>query len=222
MSQDDLFTADPQPRKPGMSGTAKLLIGLGIGCGVVVLLCCGGTTIFWWKAQAWLAESMSNDPVEVRKSTSEIADLTVPDGFEPAQKMSFPIPFTDETMMTTVVYESDRDGSLVLTQFGQVFAQQNNAEQMKQQMRQSLKEKGLEDDSMAPLDAEDVENVDLQIRGQPASFTIQRGKDKQSGDEIWIVSGSFQGKGGPAMLILQAKTADMSREQIDALLNSIK
>ena len=39
----------PEHSRPGMSGTTKVLLGMGIGCGVLVLLCCGffGASTFW-------------------------------------------------------------------------------------------------------------------------------------------------------------------------------
>ncbi len=43
MSQPtDPFGVPPQP-KPGMSTGAKVFLGLGLGCGVVLLLCCAGS-----------------------------------------------------------------------------------------------------------------------------------------------------------------------------------
>ena len=55
----------PETVRPGMSSGAKVLIGLGIGCGVLVLLCCGvfGVSMYFFGRSF----NMSEDPATVRR-----------------------------------------------------------------------------------------------------------------------------------------------------------
>ena len=43
----DQSTSDPEPQKKGMSSAAKLILFLGIGCGVLLLVCCGAGAWFF-------------------------------------------------------------------------------------------------------------------------------------------------------------------------------
>ena len=69
----------PEPPRPGMSGATKVILGLGLGCGITVLLCCGvfGAGMFWVARMA--QQSVSNDPDQIHDMTNEIVAIRIPD-----------------------------------------------------------------------------------------------------------------------------------------------
>jgi len=108
----------PEHVRPGMSGTTKVLLGMGIGCGVLVLLCCGffGASTFWLVRAA--QHALTEDPNEIRRLTDEIVAIKIPDSLPPKAGMDLSVPIVGSKFMTWVAYgaKNDRNG-LFLAQF---------------------------------------------------------------------------------------------------------
>ena len=65
----------PEMARPGMSSAAKVLLGLGIGCGVLVLLCCGGfifTGVYFTRS---IQQAMSEEPDTIRRVADSIVAI---------------------------------------------------------------------------------------------------------------------------------------------------
>ena len=221
MSQDEVFEIEPV--RQGMSDSNKVLVGLGIGCGIVLLLCCGGLVGTGFFVTQWAEESFSDDPAVVVQTTAEITDVEIPQGFEPAVSVDMKIPFSDQRFMTMVMYgqEDEDQGMLVLAQFNEELFDEANREQMAEQVMRSIEEQGQFQENIT-LDEEGTEEIRRTIREQPAEFVIARGKDEESDVEFWYVTGTFEGKGGPVFIIFVAPTDKVSREEIMQLIESIR
>ena len=62
----------------------------------------------------------------------------------------------------------------------------------------------------------------MEIRGQQAAFTIVTGKGVRSGVPRIEVQGTFQGKTGPAMLLLDADATRLPEGEVLKMLDSIR
>jgi hypothetical protein len=196
-----------------------VLLGVGIGCGIVLLLCCGGGVALYMVGKS--AFQMETDPVQVATTAQSITDMEVPASFTPKMSMSINVPFANKKIMTMSIYTGPNDkGSLIVAEFGEEMAG-NNPEQMRMQMENSMRQQQ-QGQGAQHLEMEgDPREVKTTIRGQESIFTIQKGKSA-SGDEFYQVQGSFQGKGGPAFLLGQFPADQIDEEQAEAFVKSIK
>ena len=68
----------------------------------------------------------------------------------------------------------------------------------------------------------ETEPFDTTIHDQPAHFTLSRVVDKKADEEQWRAEGSFQGLGGPAILLFEGRAPDFDKEQVLDMLKSMK
>lgn len=213
-----------QPPKPGMSGAAKVLVGMGIGCGVMLLLCCGGLFGVGFYMQHWIKNAVSEDAASVRDLTASMAKIDVPEGLQPTLAFRLEkLPWGQDVgpaFPNFVVYaDKDTESQLVLasTLGGPAAA---NQQQAKSQIDAMLREKGLADDENLKVEKADVKEV--QIGGEKATFTISKGKSPASGKKRIHVTGTFQGNRGPILLTLSADAEKYSEETAIKMLESIQ
>jgi hypothetical protein len=178
-------TTDPQwpyqqPPKAGMKGSTKFLIGAGIGCGVLLLLCCGGGVgVVYYGSR-----SMSNDPQAVRQVTDSMIAMDIPPEFHPA--MSFGMKW----FFTMALWQDDRGNQIILGTPGSVISGRDQA-QVAEQMEQSMRR---QEQGKRGFVAQRSEQRNLKIRGADVPFTFGRGKDRDTGRERLQISGAVQGK----------------------------
>ena len=198
-----------------MSGAAKVLIGLGIGCGVIVILCCGGfifTGVYFARS---VQQAMSEDPATIRGVTERIVAIDVPAELPPMMSLDWRIPFVGQMMMA-IYGETEQSGLVIF----QLETDMGNAEDMKVQFEESMRRAGRGEMREIPL--EESEMFETQINGQAAEFRLGKGKRHESGDEVWQATGVFEGKGGAAMLFMQLDAEEFSKDDALAILKSMK
>ncbi len=204
-----------ESRPPGMSGTTKVLLGLGIGCGVLALLCCGGAgvTMYWFGKS--IQESMSKDPAKIREVTNEIVTIDIPASFQPEMSMDMQIPFAGGMQMA--MYRDPAAGAtLTLTQFtSEAIA---NDPEMREKFETSVDQQH----KKKQMQVNKSENFETTIHGEAATFAIAEGTADNAAGELWQVTGSFHGKAGLAQLMLEAKSSNFTKEQVLELLKSMK
>jgi hypothetical protein len=210
----------PETVRPvsGTSSGAKVLIGLGIGCGVLVLLCCGigGIATFYFGRS--FQQAMSKDPATVRQVAESIVTIDVPEELEPEVSIDFTLPFVNRKMMSMAVFADRGDHSaLVLFQLDEGFG---NADTMQAQFNQQIRESGR--GQMEEINVEDSETIKQEINGEEAEFTVGKGKAKEGGREVWQATGGFKGKGGPAMLFVQVDAEKFTKEQVTDVIHSME
>jgi hypothetical protein len=212
MNPHDNFESGPK----GMSGTTKVLIGLGIGCGVVVVLCCGVVGLGgYWFTKA-MESAVSKDPATVQRVTGEIVTIDVPQSFRPEASIDTQFPFGQGSMQMAVYSDPAAKATLMLMQFsGETLANDPNFRgNFEKSMDQQFKKQVVQ--------AEKSEKTDVTINGEPATFTIVEGTGSRSAGQVMQVTGSFRGKTGVAQFVLEAESPDFTREQALEIVKSMK
>ena len=205
-----------QAGAPQKGGGSKVMLGVGIGCGIVLLLCCGGGVGLYFVFKDAL--KIETDAPAVVAAAQEITDIDVPQQFAPTVAVKVNIPVINKGGTVVVYTDANQEGSI------QLFELSGNAtaaeqEQIRQQMEQNLRQQGHGSKNLV-MTGESRE-VNFEVRGKPASFTIQKGKS-QDGKEFFEVKGNFEGKGGPALLSGQLPADQIDEEQAEAFVKSIK
>ncbi len=208
----------PEPEPRGMSGTTKVLLVFGVGCGLILVLCCGVVGI----GGVWLArfaqQSLSEDPAKVIEATEEIVKIEIPDSLKPKAVFDLRVPFSGERVMTWVSYEGpSAENHLVLGQFGAPLA---NIDDFESQMNQSMRDGGRQD--REDLDIVESETYDTKIHDQDAHFKISKGAGRSSKKEFWEANGQFRGDGGPAILVIRVETDKFTKEQVLDIIKSME
>lgn len=211
----------PPPPKPGMSGAAKVLIGLGIGCGLMLLLCCGGFFGFGLYMQRWLTKSVISDPAAVDSIAASMAKIEVPAGLKPTvgfrmqeifgQQVEGAFPtfalYADQETESQLLLESLPVGPAVRNRQGQ-----DPAEGLLLQKNISLNK---------DLKVEKKEVKEVEIGGEKTSFTISKGKSSSGKNRIQV-TGSFEGNDGPVNLWLSVDADKYNEETVTKMLESIR
>jgi len=217
----------PENFRPGMSTGTKVLLGLGIGCGVLVLLCCGGMMVGGYFFGRSMQEAISEDPQQIAAVATSIVEIEIPEPLAPVFSMDFTIPFTNQKAMAMVVYAHKRDGGtpkgenpdsvLVMFQMSESFGDRGALKaQFEAQMQQSGRKEWEE------VQIENEELIEHEVNGGPAQFSFGKGKRDKDNREVWQASGAFDGKGGPAMLFMQLDAETFTEEQARGVIDSMR
>lgn len=212
---------------PQKGGGSKVLLGLGIGCGLMLLLCCGGGIAFFYTTKDQIKQVVENtfqveqDPVKVKAISDGITDMQAPEGLHPDSAVTINVPFTDQKLMTVANYVGpNQKGILIVAEFGQQMAGAD-PEEMKRKLQDSMQQhQGGQGAKELQLIGEPRE-VTATVRDQAATFKIQKGRT-ENGDEYYQVQGVFQGKGGPGFLMGQFPADQIDEEQTEAFVRSVK
>ena len=208
----------PETGRSGMSGGTKVLLGLGIGCGVLVLVCCGGFGFFAFFFGRSVQQAASEDPATIRRVTASIVTIDIPEALEPKFSLDWTMPIVNRKMMTMAVYaDKAQQSSLMVFQFSEDLG---NPEMMKLQFQDSLRQSGREEWEEVKLD--ESETFETEINGSETEFAVGSGRRDNSDEEVWQATGAFDGRGGPAMLFMQLNADDFDKEEVMAILESMQ
>jgi hypothetical protein len=206
-----------------MSGTKKLLLGLGIGCGLVVLLCCGGGAVFFF----FVGRSMqvSSDPKNVVELTKSMTDIAVPEGLQPAKSFNMEMPGVGQVIPSWVLYQNQQAGATLLLAQSKLFQSQPQADIrriIKQTMGPIFQQQGVELPSRELADkGKEINTHVCTIRGVQVPFTIVEGADEQTKVRRVRVTGVFPGKAATVALLLDADADKLAKPAVVKMLDSI-
>ena len=210
----------PETVRPGMSGGTKVLLGVGIGCGVLALLCCGGFIIGGIYVGRSVQQAASDKPEEIRAATQSIVDIEISKPLDPEACLNglwLPLVGT----MTLAVWsekENERPQSVIV-----LFQLDNEAvtpEVLKAQFEMQIQQQQRNDWREVPLESPEV--IEKEIGGSPSQIAFGKGKRPEDDREVWQATGAFDGKGGAAMIFMQLDTASFTEEQARAIIDSMK
>lgn len=193
-----------------MSRNTKIVL---IIVGVLVALCLCGCVLAFVALQSvgsFMEQSMVTDPAQVQQIGAKIADYETPPGY--SQEFGMSIFGFDLVGLTS---GDEQNGVLIFIMQFPAWANMDEA-QMEQQMQQSIgRETNTQD-----LNLEVVDQSTVTIRDQQVMLTTREGTNKE-GVTVRQVTGFFQGKGGPTMLMIMGNTEKWDQAAIDAFIASI-
>ncbi|REK07453.1 MAG: hypothetical protein DWQ37_21190 [Planctomycetota bacterium] len=200
----------------GTSSGGKVLMGLGIGCGVMVLLCCGvvGVVVFFFSR----GFDVSDDPATVRRVAASIVKIDVPEQLAPEGSMEWTLPIVDRKMISMAAFtEPERRSGLFLFQIDAEFG---SAQSMRAQFEEAMSESGRGE--WRELDLKDTETLKVEINGAESEFRFGKGEDEESKQEVWQAIGTFEGNEGSAMMFMQLNAEDFDKQQLVGVLESME
>ncbi len=207
---------------PQKSGGFNWLLGCGLGCGVMALICCGGVGILGYQMVQQFNNSLTDVPEEIVAISDRIATFDRPDTFKPVVGAEFDFNLIGKVIVANgAVYVSEGDeGLFVLAEFGEAFAG-NSVEYLQQQMSRVIEETGQDPESTLVFDGEEQE-VPFTIRGEETTFQFTRGRDTQDDQEYIQVLGGFPGTEGPVVVWGILPLEEYSEQDISELIESIE
>lgn len=183
-----------------------------IGLGAATLLCCCSVIVavlVFGQIGNTMKEGMKTDPASASKAAHEIADYTLPDGYQ--EQMAMDILFYSFVMIAP---ESNATGEpiIMLAQFPTGMDQQQMEDQIRQSFEQQSGRRGM------TLELKEVKK--MTIRGEETDVVIYEGTD-QSGVSMRQLLATFPGKNGTAMLMIMGSPLGWDDDEINQFIESI-
>jgi hypothetical protein len=208
------------PPPPGMSTGVKILLGCGIGCGVMLLLCCGGIVGMSWFSYSLLNRSISRDPAEIQAISAQVAEIDIPPGLTPLASFDVKIPIVDQTFLKAAVYSDEpQEQILAIGEFAESFTavdEKTLREQIDRALTNNEHRESKED-----FIVDETHTRELTIREHPAQFRIEEGHTKKTERKLIRAMGEFQGHQGVGLLFLQLDGEEYHLDQVEKILDSI-
>lgn len=177
-------------------------------CGVVTL----SVTGLWsaWKFTNWAETNTTRDLYEVAPMINEIATITLPDGFGSPYGMHI-------GEITSVGFASQsKNTHLMLIQFP-TGTSINTQELMKQISKYSADSDQRWDTAHTTV----IEQKPVTVRGQETTLTISEGTSSD-GTAYRTAIANFQGKGGPAVVMIAGPMEEWDSDMVEAFVASIQ
>ena len=179
--------------------------------GVVAVLCIcgvGGTLLLFNRAQQVISNTTSNDPEIVSAVAEDIVDYELPSSYTQSVSMSL--------LGVTMAGFTTQDEHNAILLFQIPPNNQINAEQFRQQMNEMAEKQTGESYSLDQTGTRQVT-----IRGQMVEMLIYEGTSS-SGMVFRQMMGSFEGKNGPAWLMIIAPVNSWDQVSLDEFFDSIR
>lgn len=196
-----------------MSRGTKIALAVTLG---LLALCCIVAIIFVVVAPRAVSNfadgAVADSPEEVAAVGAGIVDYTVPAGYE--EQGGFEA-FGTATLFISSEEFDPNSMSFVMMQFPSIMA--SDPETMRQQMEQSFTQQS----GQSGVTLTEVDRQEITIRSQDATLVTLEGTDS-SGNDIRQMFVGFEGKGGPAMLMVGGSVDSWDQDAVDEFLSSIR
>ncbi len=194
-----------------MNKNTKIILGISAG---IVLLCCVALAGVYFYLQRVGAQAISMSPEEKARVGHEIADYTLPEGYEEVMAMSV----AGIKMVIIGPSSSFTTGETALTLM-QMPTAGYSQEEMERQMRQAWERQG----GSPSQGYTSVGTREATVRGQKITLTISeagsQGQDKIMRQEIGIFTGKNEKM---VMFMAMGEKGSFNEDIVDEFLGSIK
>lgn len=194
--------------------TKTILIILGAllficACGAAVVLATGARSVA--EIVKWADQNTTEDPQEVAKIASEIADYEIPESLTRQYGIKF------ATFSMVQYMNSSEDMFLFVTQFPA--GTSINPDEMMREIRNNSRNPN---SPWYNTDTELVEQRKVTIRGEKTTLSISEGTNEQ-GETYRIANAKFKGNGaGPALFMIVAPADQWDDELLQDFIASIQ
>ncbi|MEK6262615.1 MAG: hypothetical protein AABP62_28805 [Planctomycetota bacterium] len=185
-----------------------LMVLIALATGAVVT--CGAG---WVVLLLLFSPSQTKVPAEVETIARRVAPLRVPPQFQPAWGWE-----ADHSVAWIQIARFDHSAGRGLLLIGELHLRPIANPQEVDQLRNLLENSSPDMRLIAPRLTEERKLI---VRGRKAQFEIVEGEDRASTTKLRQVTGTFPGREGTAILILQGEEDYLSNEAIDDLLQSL-
>ena len=169
---------------------------------------------------SYVSDAMSDDPAVIAERTAKFVEMEIPSQFAPVMSFDMTIPLSGESFMVWVVYVDEAsESTLMMASLGSMMAQQSE-EEVRRTLEQSMRDQGIT--ASEGVDEWEGSVKEIEIRGQPVEFDFSVGTNSDTQARRLEVSGMFEGKSGPVMLVLSADAEVIDEEAAVKMLESIK
>jgi len=197
-----------------MNNTTKTIL---IIAGTLVVLCaCTASILFatglWSVGQIvnWADTNTTRDLYEVADMASEVAVFTLPEGFSSPYGMHI-------GEITSIGFASRSNNThILITQFPQGTIV-NTDEMLKVISKYSVEQ----DNRWADTHTTIIQEKPVTIRGQETTLTISEGTSSD-GTAYRTATATFQGKGGPALVMIAGPLDEWDLEMVETFIASIQ
>ena len=186
-------------------------IWIGLGGAALLCLCAVIVAVFvFGQIGKSVQEGVKTDPESASQAAHEIADYTLPSGYE--ERVAMDILFYSFVMIGPEEGTTTFKPIIMLAQFQAGVDQQQMEESIRQSFEQQSGTRG--------LDMQLKEIKEMTIRGEETEVAIFEGTD-ENGTAIRQLITTFPGKGGTAMLMIMGSPIAWDEDEIDQFIESI-
>ncbi len=190
-----------------MSRETKIILAVVIGLVVICACIGGGVVLMLARGGQILSNATSTQPQDVSAVAGKIADYTLPAGYKEAMSMSL-------LGVSMAGFSSDDDQTFIF--LFQVPKGTISPDQFRQQVEQMAQNQLGSDYTLQPAGTQQAT-----IRGQSVELQMYIGT-RSSGESIRQMMGAFEGKGGPAWLMVFGPANAWDQAAVDAFIASLK
>ncbi|MFP6765265.1 MAG: hypothetical protein VB858_16675 [Planctomycetaceae bacterium] len=206
MSEGNYESYSQTPERSGMGCGMKIAIAAGVSMVLMILAVCGGGALLVNKAK----DSITDDPVKIRKLRESIVQAEIPEGMEPVLGMDMKI--MGKGMSMAAFIDKEHDGAMWFVSLSTPYDSNVKIDDAVRQVQQD-QQRNSPQQKMIPLAAlEDREDIEKEINGQTGKFVVGRGKDDQGVEHVQV-TGIFATESqeiGVVNLIIPAEHMDLA------------
>lgn len=178
---------------------------------VALFLCCVAGLGATFLGTRLVGRVFITNPERVQAVGRQIADYEVPGGYAEMFAMNV------MGLKMVAISSSTSSNYLIIMLMQLPSGIQISREEMERQIEQALaRQTGLDSADMASVDQQETI-----IKGQPVTLTVREGAN-QNGRSLRQITGLFEGKGGPAVLMVTGETSTWDQPLVDRFIASIR
>jgi hypothetical protein len=190
-----------------MMSRKTALIILGVVAALCICVVVGGLLAVG-AAGTLISRTVSSDPAKAAESAHAIADYTLPSGISERFSMSL--------FGISMVGFSNSNETLYFFLFQVPTSAQMDKDQLEQQMKQLS-----EQQTGQTYNLHQVGTQQAVIRGEPTELVVYEGESSNNVAYRQII-GAFQGKGGPAWIMIGGDINSWDQATVDSFISSLK
>lgn len=197
----------------------KLFRAVGVVCALLLVLSCGGLFAVGYVFKNWYTASLSTKPDEVKALAAEIAEFDIPSGLVPKACTRLRVPVIGSTVLNWSLFEDESSHSILVLAHRPSW-DTNLPQVVRQSLEQSLRQQDFDPDPERLLNANSLVKG-AQVRNAMAPVIVTTGQGSQSKTERLQLFCTFQGRTGPAALLVLTDAKKYPEDMLLTLIESI-